>query len=636
MNAPRLGVVAGLLALSAVGSVPTPSQAQDQDLSHRQTALDVLVRDAAGRAVSGATVDLAMREHDFRFGTQITADRYRNDAAERAFVDGLFNSFTFTAGGYWRITESNENNARVDLTAAAALANASGKHVRGHTIVWPQNKGWLNPEDTLPEYTYKSWISDGPILNDQYNPSATHLKSRIDGRIADFLALTEASGNPHGGFINDFDATNETFDFQTQVAPGIDAERMDIFTPRLVDAGLYDDRLDAYADWYVQMRAARPDARLVFNETAVLAPASDDMAYAVRDRVQALLDRGAPIDAIGVQMHMSNGLRSLNDLNRKVDILAETGLPIEITEFDNFNGGSYGSTPNGERRSFENALRLAFENPNVEGFTMWGYRDDDHWVGNSALFDGNLNLKPEGQPYFDLVFGEWWTDVEDAAVDGSGKTAATLTRGTYELTLDHAGQSFTESLTVTMPRAELFADVDADAAFLLGDADGNGTLDIDDAWFLRLAVINLSDYTGRTGLDPLDQADTDRDGQVTLRDYLRFANYFDADDRAAILADVAIDAIPGDFDASGRVDQADLNLVLSNWGVDASALPLGWLLGRPTSGAVAQAELNAVLANWGAASAPDFQGTRIPEPTALALVMLGLACRRTRRVATTL
>ncbi|MEM8783343.1 MAG: endo-1,4-beta-xylanase [Planctomycetota bacterium] len=621
----------GFLGLAAIAGGP----AAGQDLSHRQTSLSVAVQDAAGQAVAGVNFDLAMREHDFRFGTQIDSRDYLNNDAERDQLHGLFNSFTFTTGAYWRITESNENNARNNLTAAAALANQSGKHVRGHTVIWPQNKGWLNPEDTLPQYTYKPWLGPDPVFNSDYNPSATHLKNRIDGRIADFLALTSPDGNPHGGLIDDFDATNETIDFDTEVAPGIDGERVDIFTPRLVEAGLYADKFDAYADWYVQMRAARPDARLVFNETAVLAPFSDDMAYEVRDLVQTLLDRGAPIDAIGVQAHMFNGVRSLGDLNRKIDILAQTGLPVEITEFDNFNGGAFSSSA-AEAQSFENVLRAAFENPNVEGFTLWGHRDDTHWVGNSPLFDAQGNLKPEGQPYFDLVLGEWWTDVQGAQTDTSGTQAATLTRGTYDLTIEHDGQAVQQTVRVATPFAELVAEVGpggANAAWLLGDTNGDDETSLDDVSTFLLAMDDPDAFATQTGLDPLDRADTDRDGQVTLRDFLRFANYFEAEDRAAVLAaGPDIDLPAGDFDASGRVEQGDLNLVLNNWGSGSDALPLGWLTGRPVTGIVGQEQLNAVLNNWGASTAPDLRGLPAPEPgaAAIGLITLGVAARRRR------
>jgi probable HAF family extracellular repeat protein len=85
--------------------------------------------------------------------------------------------------------------------------------------------------------------------------------------------------------------------------------------------------------------------------------------------------------------------------------------------------------------------------------------------------------------------------------------------------------------------------------------------------------------------------------------------------------------VPGDYNGNGRVEQADLDLVLLNWGDPASGLPPTWINERPTSGNVDQAELDGVLLGWGDTAARPADGAfgrplgAIPEPPAL---MLGL------------
>ncbi|MEM8495741.1 MAG: hypothetical protein AAF663_10180, partial [Planctomycetota bacterium] len=90
--------------------------------------------------------------------------------------------------------------------------------------------------------------------------------------------------------------------------------------------------------------------------------------------------------------------------------------------------------------------------------------------------------------------------------------------------------------------------------------------------------------------------------------------------------------IPGDADVDGRVDQADLNAVLNNWGaVMAADTPpeLAWTRGDlDGSGAVEQGDLNAVLNHWGDGAAPDFTGFAVPEPSAALLLAVGLLRRR--------
>ncbi len=80
----------------------------------------------------------------------------------------------------------------------------------------------------------------------------------------------------------------------------------------------------------------------------------------------------------------------------------------------------------------------------------------------------------------------------------------------------------------------------------------------------------------------------------------------------------------GDYNASGQVEQGDLDLVLQNWGLDtdANGVPADWVNDLP-SGQIEQTELDGVLQNWGSTSAPDFAGGQVPEPASLALLGLG-------------
>ncbi|MEM7625014.1 MAG: PEP-CTERM sorting domain-containing protein [Planctomycetota bacterium] len=94
---------------------------------------------------------------------------------------------------------------------------------------------------------------------------------------------------------------------------------------------------------------------------------------------------------------------------------------------------------------------------------------------------------------------------------------------------------------------------------------------------------------------------------------------------------LAATQIEGDHNGDGFVSQADLNLVLLNWGLDE--VPDGWLDAAGFDGAISQNELNEVLLNWGDGEAPDFNA--IPEPTSAALLGLLGGAVFTRRTART-
>jgi serpin B len=93
------------------------------------------------------------------------------------------------------------------------------------------------------------------------------------------------------------------------------------------------------------------------------------------------------------------------------------------------------------------------------------------------------------------------------------------------------------------------------------------------------------------------------------------------------------DVLAGDFNGDGNVDQGDLDLVLLDWGADASGQQVleAWRIGA-AEGLIDQNELDAVLLNWGASTSP-LQSASIPEPGAsvLAIVYLAIAVGLLRR-----
>jgi hypothetical protein len=88
--------------------------------------------------------------------------------------------------------------------------------------------------------------------------------------------------------------------------------------------------------------------------------------------------------------------------------------------------------------------------------------------------------------------------------------------------------------------------------------------------------------------------------------------------------------IPGDYNDNGTVEQADLDLVLLNWGADGTTPPNGWTNDLPT-GDIDQAELDGVLLNWG-----DMAGlgaaAGVPEPATWLLVCLTAFAAAARHV----
>ena len=90
-------------------------------------------------------------------------------------------------------------------------------------------------------------------------------------------------------------------------------------------------------------------------------------------------------------------------------------------------------------------------------------------------------------------------------------------------------------------------------------------------------------------------------------------------------------ALTGDYNGDGFVSQADLDLVLLNWGDGTlpAGFELGGLPGGVFDGLISQDELDGVLLNWGSGAAA--QATAIPEPSAAGVLALGVWGMRARR-----
>jgi len=92
-----------------------------------------------------------------------------------------------------------------------------------------------------------------------------------------------------------------------------------------------------------------------------------------------------------------------------------------------------------------------------------------------------------------------------------------------------------------------------------------------------------------------------------------------------------VSSLVGDYNGDGQVEQADLNLVLGNWGRDTSKQSIpGWNNDLP-AGFVDQSELNAVLNYWGSASAPNLSLSSIPEPASVLTFAIAASCFPRRR-----
>ena len=328
---------------------------------------------------------------------------YRNTVKEN------FNHAIPTTGLQWH---SIDNKGYAIPDAAVNLLQDYGLSVTGASVVWPRDR-WPTPNRFLPGSNPSPYVFHSTLVNDRLSQSG------IIGRYS-------SSGS--GPNISEWKILNEPIN-------------NNYYQSTFVNAGIYSTQNSALSNFFDRADTVRPDAILSINEYNIINSNSDAKAIEYRNFVNNLLALGAPIDRIGIQAHMSWDVTKA-DITRRINILAETGLPIEITEFDSRDDAGQ-LTQQQQENLFRDMLEAAFENPSVVGFIMWGFWDPGHWRGNGPLYDAAWNLKQEASPWFGLVRSAWMTNLEDQSLNELGEWYSQdgVFKGTYDFSVTLNGET---------------------------------------------------------------------------------------------------------------------------------------------------------------------------------------------------
>jgi endo-1,4-beta-xylanase len=121
-------------------------------------------------------------------------------------------------------------------------------------------------------------------------------------------------------------------------------------------------------DWVIwafeKAREYFPDAKLLLNEYEILGGAKSITTY---NSIVELLKERDLIDGVCAQGHSLEN-DNISGISARLDRLAETGLPIQITEYDVAIADDQE-----QLERYQEQFSLFWEHPSVEGVTLWGY-----------------------------------------------------------------------------------------------------------------------------------------------------------------------------------------------------------------------------------------------------------------------
>ena len=167
-----------------------------------------------------------------------------------------------------------------------------------------------------------------------------------------------------------------------------DVDFIDVVNEALHEYPSYADALGGKGrtgwDWVVtSFKLARkyfPNAKLHINDYNILKSPMEAKKYV---EIIEILKARRLIDGVGMQAHFLEETK-VSTAKACLDIVAETGLPLYITEFDvDIEDDLL------QARKFEELFTLFYEYPKIAGITLWGSTEFRMWRKNGYLIDRN-------------------------------------------------------------------------------------------------------------------------------------------------------------------------------------------------------------------------------------------------------
>jgi len=272
-----------------------------------------------------------------------------------------WNQVTPENGGKWGSVEGTRNVYNfADAHAAQNQARANGSVFKWHTLFWGnQQPQWLydlTPEEQMVEI--RAWLNairtEFPDL-EQIDVVNEPLHDPPDRTSA---GNTTAGGGSGGYYEALGGAGNTGWDW-------------------IINA-------------FTLAREYFPNARLILNDYSITNDGNATARYL--EIIQLLKIRGL-IDGVGVQAHAfeynyNNLAGSAATHAANLARLAETGLPIYVTEFD-IDGvdAIFGVQDDAlQLQRYQALFPVFWENEAVQGVTLWGYVQGGHWRTNTGAW----------------------------------------------------------------------------------------------------------------------------------------------------------------------------------------------------------------------------------------------------------
>ena len=276
------------------------------------------------------------------------------------------------------------------------FAESTGMRIRWHAFVW---------HEQMPDWVF---------VDNRGRPAA---KRALDARLKTHIQTVMRR---YRGRIDSYDVVNEVLADGGGDRQGLRTAAQGSKWHEIYGGAEFIDNAFRYA------KEADPAAQLVINDYNLVSSAAKRQA--MFNLVKGMKERGVPVDAIGLQMHIGISSPPVNEIRQTIELFGSLGVKVIVTELDMsiYNSNSEGIKEVTPQILLQQAQRYkeifaVFKEQSEKGnlgdmVLLWGTTDGMSWKNNfpvrgrpdaPLLFDRNYKAKPA-----------FWAIVDPSRVQG--------------------------------------------------------------------------------------------------------------------------------------------------------------------------------------------------------------------------
>ena len=194
---------------------------------------------------------------------------------------------------------------------------------------------------------------------------------------------------------------------------------------------------DVVKEWFQLVKDMNPNVKRYINDYSILTKNNVRHRKRYFRYIKGLLDSGVPIDGIGFQSHIPKGFNPTppEEIIRIANDFSSLGPELQVTEFD-FET----SNRDLQAQYTEDFMTAIFSQPKMTGLITWTpfeYAKNNVPKPEAALIDKDLQFKPNGMVWYELINKRWMTKTI-VSTDDNGYFKFRGFKGRYLASISHS------------------------------------------------------------------------------------------------------------------------------------------------------------------------------------------------------